>query len=909
MRCQLGVTRRTITLVFAIPVLAALLGAAKVAAQQREPDGGEAFIPPRQVPCLTDEQRQAIRERLTAARERLHASGKLPPARAGSIVLFDWPLRKAYNLSDFGYHGISNFVDQDSDYPGELLDYNCGMRTYDLPSGYNHQGIDYFSYPFSWYKMDNSLVEIVAAAPGVILDKDDGNDDRSCGFGGGDWNAVFVEHADGSVAWYGHMKSGSQTSKEDGDPVAAGEFLGVVGSSGNSTGPHLHFEVYDADDNLVEPYFGPCNAMNESSWWAAQRPYYDSAINALLTHDAAPVFPACPQQEVPNDRDAFLPGEAIIFAGYYRDILDTQTTQYSVLRPDNSVAWSWSYTSSEPYYPAAYVYWNDTLPGDAPTGTWTLRAVYEGTTYDHPFRVCDSAGDPPVVTCPSDLTVECTTAGGTPRDNAAILAFLQGASATGACDVTPWLVNDGPSFFPLGKTTVTFTATDDFGAQGSCTATVTIEDTTPPEIVCPQGVTVECTEGGGTPATNPVIAAFLAGATATDICDANPTVGPDNPPALFPVGETQVTFVATDESGQTSTCVATVTVEDTTPPTISVELNRYILWPPNHKLMTITAAVEVADICDPDPALVLTGITSDEPDNGLGDGDQPNDIQQADFGTEDLTFLLRAERSGSGDGRVYTIVYTVTDESGNATTATVYVEVPFSQAGSALAGEGFSPDGEGPDPEAAQYSLVIAGSVQLDVEEIIAERVQVGNDVGALLPISSRTLDANADGRTDLEVVFNTPATIELAKASAYPFWMIYQEADGVSFEVPEVFAAAGLVTGLDSPSPEGPTEGDAALPLLRPVPNPFRTSTRFSYAVSSADAVESGGAVSVRIQIYDVAGRQVRSLLDNRQSPGTYTVTWDRRSDDGVAVSSGVYLQRISIGGRSSSVPLIVLD
>jgi hypothetical protein len=84
----------------------------------------------------------------------------------------------------------------------------------------------------------------------------------------------------------------------------------------------------------------------------------------------------------------------------------------------------------------------------------------------------------------------------------------------------------------------------------------------------------------------------------------------------------------------------------------------------------------VDDICDPHPTFVLTSITSNEPDNGLGDGDTPGDIQGADFGTADTSFKLRAERSGNLTGRVYTIVYTASDKSGNTSTATVRVLVP-----------------------------------------------------------------------------------------------------------------------------------------------------------------------------------------------------------------------------------------
>ena len=80
--------------------------------------------------------------------------------------------------------------------------------------------------------------------------------------------------------------------------------------------------------------------------------------------------------------------------------------------------------------------------------------------------------------------------------------------------------------------------------------------------------------------------------------------------------------------------------------------------------------------CDANPAIRLVSITSNEPDNGLGDGDQPQDIQGAAFGTDDREFQLRSERSGPGNGRVYTITYSATDASGNQTLRQTTVTVP-----------------------------------------------------------------------------------------------------------------------------------------------------------------------------------------------------------------------------------------
>jgi len=82
---------------------------------------------------------------------------------------------------------------------------------------------------------------------------------------------------------------------------------------------------------------------------------------------------------------------------------------------------------------------------------------------------------------------------------------------------------------------------------------------------------------------------------------------------------------------------------------------------------------------DPNPKIELVSIVSNEPDDGLGDGDTPNDIQDAAIGTDDRSFLLRAERSGEGSGRVYTVTYRATDSAGNATNVAAQVNVPLNQ--------------------------------------------------------------------------------------------------------------------------------------------------------------------------------------------------------------------------------------
>lgn len=109
-------------------------------------------------------------------------------------------------------------------------------------------------------------------------------------------------------------------------------------------------------------------------------------------------------------------------------------------------------------------------------------------------------------------------------------------------------------------------------------------------------------------------------------------------------------------------------------PTAEVSVSPEILWPANHKYMTVIAKVTASDNFDPNPIITLVSVTSNEPDEGLGDGNRPNDIVIVD----DYTFKLRSERSGrgAGTGRIYTITYEVTDACGNSTTVSAEVTVP-----------------------------------------------------------------------------------------------------------------------------------------------------------------------------------------------------------------------------------------
>ncbi len=114
---------------------------------------------------------------------------------------------------------------------------------------------------------------------------------------------------------------------------------------------------------------------------------------------------------------------------------------------------------------------------------------------------------------------------------------------------------------------------------------------------------------------------------------------------------------------------------DTTPPVIrSVTASPAVLWPPNHKMVGVTVSVDAVDNSGSPVTSEIVSVTSNEPDDGLGDGDTAGDIRDI----RRASVRLRAERSGLGDGRLYTITVRSVDAHGNAATATVGVSVPKS---------------------------------------------------------------------------------------------------------------------------------------------------------------------------------------------------------------------------------------
>ena len=133
------------------------------------------------------------------------------------------------------------------------------------------------------------------------------------------------------------------------------------------------------------------------------------------------------------------------------------------------------------------------------------------------------------------------------------------------------------------------------------------------------------------------------------------------------LGEHAVTLRVSDGINQPATKDVSITMIDTTAPTLAPVPDQGILWSPNHKMVNITIMANVSD--DSGESVTLSAVVaSNEPQDGLGDGDTSPDWTEPviDQANGVIILQLRSERSGTGDGRIYTITITGTDSSNTA---------------------------------------------------------------------------------------------------------------------------------------------------------------------------------------------------------------------------------------------------
>ena len=185
---------------------------------------------------------------------------------------------------------IGNWYYFDRDSGGGTQDWNCGASTYD-----GHRGSD-----FSLVGGNAAIAtgyDVVAVADGVVESAQDGHYDRctACGgsgcgtsFGYGYGNHLVINHGSYKVI-YAHLRMGSVRFGRD-DTVRCGQTVGQIGSSGCSTGAHLHVETRPRGGSYTTAFDPFAGCGMDRSLWADQGPYRGMPAPAC----GGPPPPTCP---------------------------------------------------------------------------------------------------------------------------------------------------------------------------------------------------------------------------------------------------------------------------------------------------------------------------------------------------------------------------------------------------------------------------------------------------------------------------------------------------------------------------------------------------------------------------------------------------------------------------------------
>lgn len=257
---------------------------------------------------------------------------------------------------------IVNYVDWD--FSG-ILDYNCGTKTYD-----GHQGTDFVLKSFP--QMDSGVL-VLAVDTGIVIATHDGEFDRetvsdpSKGLG----NYIGLKHSGDLFTYYGHLKMNSLLV-EVGDTVFPGQGIAEIASSGNSTDPHLHLELWYDSLFVIDPFAGACG--NTETYWLDPFPYDDSY--GLWESGLTSIIPTLDElRERTEDRTEFFIGidSVITFWALQYGLLEGDVSRIDWFTPSNNLWLSWDLSYNQDWWYHYYWSYMD-MPPPGLEGDW--RVVY-----------------------------------------------------------------------------------------------------------------------------------------------------------------------------------------------------------------------------------------------------------------------------------------------------------------------------------------------------------------------------------------------------------------------------------------------------------------------------------------------------------------------------------------------------
>lgn len=283
------------------------------------------------------------------------------------MAQFSTPIEGIY-LKDFF---IINYPDTDT---GKgIKDTYCGTKTYD-----RHEGTDFVIRNF---KQMDSGVAVLAAADGVVFkvvkNKFDRNKNPNPNLGLGNYIGIWhVINGKNYYTYYAHLKINS-TTVDSGDIVIAGQKIGLVGSSGYATDPHLHFELY-SDTGLIDPFIGNCSITRNQLFWNNTLTYDTSTIK--INEGIVKGYPDLENlKEAPNLQNIFnskiLNANDSIVSYWWQGtgIKKNDNLKLQWLTPQDSIWFTYNYTVPQDYwyyYYYSYIYNPFLIINNPKLGTW-----------------------------------------------------------------------------------------------------------------------------------------------------------------------------------------------------------------------------------------------------------------------------------------------------------------------------------------------------------------------------------------------------------------------------------------------------------------------------------------------------------------------------------------------------------
>ena len=226
----------------------------------------------------------------------------------------------------------------------------------------------------------------------------------------------------------------------------------------------------------------------------------------------------------------------------------------------------------------------ETFPFGLTSITWTAKDAAGNTASEiQQIFIVDTIA--PSIIPPSDIVIEAQSM----YNNTVILAEAQATDAVAIDTIT----NDTPSLFSLGETIVTWTATDTSGNSANATQIISLVDTTSPSVLSIDDITLEATSANENQVSLIPLSAEDSISQVTITNDA---------PSLFSLGETIVTWTATDAAGNSASINQKITIIDTTAPELTIPDNAIVDANGLETIVSIGEAIST-DLADPLPSI------------------------------------------------------------------------------------------------------------------------------------------------------------------------------------------------------------------------------------------------------------------------------------------------------------------